>query len=353
MGIAIVTGANGLVGSEAVRFFAQKGLRVVGIDNDMRQSFFGAEASTRWMRDRLYKEVPEYVQFDVDIRSEERMEAIFAEYGSDIALVLHTAAQPSHDWAASSPKTDFSVNATGTLNLLECARLHSPAATFLFTSTNKVYGDRPNSLPLVELPTRWEIDPEHPFAEGIDESMSIDQSTHSLFGVSKIAADVLVQEYGKYFGLATGVFRGGCLTGPGHSGTRLHGFLSHLVKCLVEEKPYQIFGHKGKQVRDNLHSVDLVEMFWQFHKSPRPGEVYNVGGGRASNCSMLEAIGLAEEIVGRKLEWSLSENERVGDHRWYISNSGKFASHFPDWVQTKGIEDILVDIAAAVPSRVR
>jgi len=280
------------------------------------------------------------------------MEYLFKEYNSDIKLVLHTAAQPSHDWAAKEPFTDFSVNANGTLNLLEMCRLYSPTAVFIFTSTNKVYGDTPNYLPLKELESRWEIDESHPYyKKGIDESMSIDQSKHSLFGASKVAADILVQEYGKYFGMHTGVFRGGCLTGPNHSGAKLHGFLSYLMKCAVTGDHYTIFGYKGKQVRDNIHSHDLVNMFWHFYNSPRSGEVYNAGGGRFSNCSMLEAISICEKISGNKMNYSYTEDNRIGDHIWWISDVSKFKSHYPSWNWEYGIEDILGEIHEALLSR--
>ena len=244
---------------------------------------------------------------------------------SDIALVVHTAAQPSHDWAAKDPHTDFSVNANGTLVLLEATRKHCPDAVFIFTSTNKVYGDNPNNLPLVEQESRWEVAPGHPFAEhGIDESMSVDQTKHSLFGVSKLAADAMAQEYGRYFGMKTGIFRGGCLTGPGHSGTMLHGFLSYLVKCAITGQTYTVFGYKGKQVRDNIHSFDLINMFWHFYQAPRPGEVYNAGGGRHSNCSMKEAIAVCEQMAGKKMNVVYSDQNRIGDHIWYISDTRKF-----------------------------
>lgn len=333
MAIALVTGSAGLIGAEAVRFFAGKGLDVVGIDNDMRAYFFGAEASTGWSRARLEEGLKgKYRHFAADIRELEALEPIFREYGKEIALVLHTAAQPSHDWAAREPITDFTVNANGTLNLLEMTRQHCPDAAFIFTSTNKVYGDTPNRLPLVELETRWEIDKDHPFhAKGIDESMSIDATLHSLFGASKVAADVLVQEYGRYFGLKTGVFRGGCLTGPGHSGAELHGFLAYLAKCALTGRAYTVFGYKGKQVRDNIHSHDLVNAFWHFFEAPRSGEVYNIGGGRHANCSMLEAIAMAEALTGKPFNWSYSEENRVGDHIWWVSDISKFRSHFPDW----------------------
>ncbi|HEY4654986.1 MAG TPA: NAD-dependent epimerase/dehydratase family protein, partial [Cyclobacteriaceae bacterium] len=302
MNIALVTGSGGLIGSESVSFFQDKFDLVVGIENNLREYFFGKDGSVEWNRKRLEQAYTNFRNYDVDIRDIQGLRKIVEEYGKDIKLILHTAAQPSHDWAAKEPFTDFSVNANGTLNILEMARQYCPDAVFIFTSTNKVYGDTPNYLPLVELEERWEIDVDHPYFEnGIDEHMSIDQSKHSLFGASKVAADILVQEYGKYFGMKTGVFRGGCLTGPNHSGAQLHGFLSYLMKCAITGNPYTVFGYKGKQVRDNIHSWDLVNLFWHFYHAPKHGEVYNVGGGRHSNCSMMEAIRLCEEITGKKM----------------------------------------------------
>lgn len=345
MAIALVTGSAGLIGSEAVRYFAGKGLDTVGIDNDMRAVFFGPEASTGWNLDRLKASVPGYVHYDVDIRSEDAIDGIFKRHGSHIGVVIHTAAQPSHDWAAGDPMVDFSVNATGTLNLLEHTRRHCPDACFIFTSTNKVYGDRPNTLPLVEHETRWEVAVDHPyFSEGIDESMSIDRSKHSLFGASKVAADMLVQEYGRYFGMKTACFRGGCLTGPGHSGARLHGFLSYLMKCAVTGEPYTIYGYKGKQVRDNIHATDLVEMFWAFFQAPRIGEVYNAGGGRPRSCSVLEAIALCERISGKTVNAAYADSNRSGDHIWWISDCRRFQSHYPQWSIRHDLETILGDI---------
>jgi CDP-paratose 2-epimerase len=260
-------------------------------------------------------------------------------------LIVHTAAQPSHDWAAREPFTDFDVNAVGTLNLLEATRRHAPGATFIFTSTNKVYGDTPNRLPLIELETRWELDPSHEWAEhGIPEEMSLDNSTHSIFGASKVAADIMVQEYGRYFGMHTGVFRGGCLTGPGHSGAELHGFLAYLMRCTVIGRPYTVFGYKGKQVRDNIHSEDLIAAFDAFARNPRIGEAYNIGGARASNCSMLEAIGLCEEVAGRRLDWNYVEDNRVGDHIWWISDISKFQRHYPEFELTYDVRGIIADI---------
>ena len=347
MSVAIVSGSAGLIGSETCKRFHQQGFEVAGIDNDMRREFFGPEASTLPSRRALQQSLKNYRHFALDIRDREAVDKIFSKFGSSISVVIHTAAQPSHDWAARDPFTDFGVNAQGTLNLLEACRKHSPEAVFIFTSTNKVYGDAPNRLPLIELESRWEIDPKHAYNSGIDETLTIDQSKHSLFGASKVAADILVQEYGQYFGMKTVCFRGGCLTGPGHAGTELHGFLAYLMKCAVNGKPYRVFGYKGKQVRDNIHSFDLVEAFWQFCQAPRCGEVYNMGGSRHSHCSMLEAIRLCEEISGKKLQWNYLEDNRVGDHIWYVSNVRKFQAHFPNWKYKYDLRAILNEIYAA------
>ncbi len=353
MNIAIITGSGGLIGSASARFFAGKGFKVAGIDNDMRKYFFGDEASTAWNVRELKDKIPGYAHFPADIRDRDAIEKIFAEYGNDIKLIVHTAAQPSHDWAAREPITDFTINADGTMVMLEMTRKYCPEAVFIYTSTNKVYGDTPNRLPLVEQETRWEVAAHHPFAaEGIDESMSIDNSTHSLFGVSKAAADLLVQEYGRYFKMKTACFRGGCLTGPDHSGAELHGFLAYLVKCAMTGKPYTVFGYKAKQVRDNIHSHDLVNMFWHFYRNPRCGEVYNAGGSRHSNCSMLEAIAKSEEATGKKMNWSYREENRIGDHIWYISDVGKFKSHYPDWEYHYNIDDIFREITNGLSARI-
>lgn len=344
MSVAIITGSAGLIGSEAVRFFASIGMHVVGIDNDMRKFFFGEEASTAWNRQCLEAEVEKYVHYDVDIRDYSKIREIFERFGKNISLVIHTAAQPSHDWAARDPFSDFSVNANGTLNLLQATREYCPESPFIFTSTNKVYGDLPNYLPLIEQDKRWEIDPSHRYDSGISEDMSIDQSKHSLFGASKVAADVLVQEYGRYFDMKTGSFRGGCLTGPNHSGTQLHGFLAYLMKCTVTETPYKVFGYKGKQVRDNIHSSDLIAAFYEFYKNPGSGEVYNIGGGRESNCSMLEAIELCQEITGKELNYSYTEDNRSGDHIWYISDLSKFKKNYSNWSITYDVPRILREI---------
>ena len=343
MKTALITGSAGLIGSEAAKFFAKEGYKIIGIDNNMRQYFFGAEASTDWNLQKLKEQLKEqYEHYAVDIRNEQEVEKIFKNHKFDI--VIHTAAQPSHDWAANEPITDFSVNATGTLVMLENLRKYCPEATFIFTSTNKVYGDNPNLLPLIEKETRWELPENHKFYGGIDESMSLDNTKHSVFGASKVAADIMVQEYGKYFGLKTGVFRGGCLTGPNHSGAQLHGFLAYLIKCVATGKKYSIFGYKGKQVRDNIHSYDLVNMFWHFHQNPRPGEAYNAGGSRHSNVSMMEAITKAENILNTKANVEYVEKNRIGDHIWYISDVSKFKSHYPQWNFTYDLDRTIKEI---------
>jgi CDP-paratose 2-epimerase len=353
MSTVLITGSAGLIGSESVKFFAELGFNVIGIDNDMRSFFFGQDASNLWNRNLLKdKYLDRYQHFDLDIRNREDIENIFKEYSSDIVLIIHTAAQPSHDWASKDPHTDFTVNANGTLVLLEATRHYCPNSVFIFTSTNKVYGDTPNFLPLIDLETRWEIDSSHQFYLGIDESMTIDNSKHSLFGASKVAADILVQEYGRYFGLKTASFRGGCLTGPAHSGAKLHGFLSYLMKCTITSEPYTIFGYRGKQVRDNIHSYDLVNAFYSFFKNPRSGEVYNIGGSRFSNCSMLEAISICEDIANKKLEYTYTDDNRSGDHIWYISDVRKFQSHFPDWQYKYKLRTIFEEIYTAQTSRV-
>ena len=347
----IVTGSAGLIGSETVRRFANDGAQVAGIDNDMRAQFFGPEASTRKMRDDLIANVPGYRHHDIDIRDATAVTQLFKQLRGTIDAVVHTASQPSHDWAAREPQTDFTVNANGTLNLLEAARNFCPQAPFIFTSTNKVYGDTPNRLPLRELEKRWEIEPGHEYEPGISENMSIDCSKHSLFGASKTAADILVQEYGRYFGMPTVSFRGGCLTGPAHAGTELHGFLSYLMICTVTRRPYRVLGYKGKQVRDNIHSFDLVEAFAEFIRAPRAGEVYNIGGGRHCNCSILEAIELCKEISGCKLRWQYEETNRIGDHIWWISDIRKFQKHYPNWKFRYGLPDMVGEIYRAICQR--
>lgn len=345
MSTAIVTGSGGLIGSESVRHFAEAGYDVIGIENDMRARFFGESASTAHMTARLQRTLGDSFQsLELDIRDAEGVKRVFAEHARSLELVIHTAAQPSHDWAASDPQTDFTVNANGTLNLLEATRQHAPAATFIFCSTNKVYGDLPNQLPLIELDERLELPEDHRYFRGIDTSMSIDASTHSLFGVSKASADLLVQEYGRYFQMPTVCFRGGCLTGPNHAGAKLHGFLSYLMRCTMMGDRYTVFGYSGKQVRDNIHSADLVAAFDAFHRAPRTAAVYNVGGGRQSNCSMLEAIAMCEAIAGRELRWELSDQNRIGDHRWWISDLDPFRRDYPGWDITHNVEAVLREI---------
>lgn len=339
----LITGSAGLIGSESVKFFADKEFQIIGIDNDLRSYFFGKEGSTLWkLKELQTKYKKQYIHYNVDIRNGAEIKKIFRKHKFD--LIIHAAAQPSHDWAAKEPFTDFTINANGTLVMLENFRRYSPEAVFIFTSTNKVYGDRPNNLPLIELKTRYELPKNHRYYQGIDESMSIDDTKHSLFGASKVAADILVQEYGKYFGLKTVCFRGGCLTGPAHSGTQLHGFLAYLVKCIAAGNKYTIFGYKGKQVRDNIHSFDLVNMFWHFYKSPGVGEVYNAGGARHSNISMLEAIRKIEKILGKKAVVEYRRENRVGDHIWYISDVSKFKKHYPKWNFTYDIDKILDEL---------
>jgi len=345
--VAIVTGSAGLIGSETTRRFAAAGFTVVGIDNDLRSHFFGQSASTIPTRQRLQKELPSYQHREQDIRDVAELDDLFSHFHKNVRVVIHTAAQPSHDWAATDPRADFSINATGTLNLLEATRKHCPDAVFIFTSTNKVYGDTPNNLPLVELATRWEVPDDHRYHGGVDESMSIDQSMHSLFGVSKVAADLLVQEYGRYFGMKTAVFCGGCLTGPAHAGAELHGFLAYLMKCTVTGTAYRVFGYKGKQVRDNIHSRDLVDAFWEFFRAPQIAKVYNIGGGRHANCSMIEAIGMCEVIAGRPLDWTYVDRSRAGDHIWWVSDVRQFQRDYPAWRHHYGIMEMLREIHAA------
>jgi CDP-paratose 2-epimerase len=354
MSVAIVTGSSGLIGSETAKLLHGKGLDVVGVDNDMRAYFFGSEASVGWNTRQLTASLKRFQHHAADIRDADAMEALFRKHGKDISLIVHCASQPSHDWAAREPMTDFSVNATGTLVLLEATRKFCPEAVFIFTSTNKVYGDTPNALPLIEQDRRWELDPSHPWsAHGIDESMSIDQTKHSLFGASKVAADVLVQEYARYFGLRAGVFRGGCLTGPAHSGAELHGFLAYLVRCAVTGKPYTIFGYKGKQVRDNIHSTDLVSCFWHYFRAPKAGAVYNIGGSRYSNCSMLEAIDLIEELSGYRVNYTLSDAARIGDHIWWISDVRRFQRDYPEWTYTYDMRLTMREMIDAAAARYR
>lgn len=339
----LVTGSGGLIGSECVKFFAEKGFEIVGIDNNMREYFFGPEASTEWNRKTLeekYRDI--YTHYNIDIRNNDEVEKVFKEHKFD--FIIHTAAQPSHDWAAKEPQTDFSVNANGTLVMLENFRKYCPEAVFIFTSTNKVYGDAPNELPLIERETRFELSENHPFHKGIDESMRIDNSKHSIFGVSKVAADVMVQEYGKYFNLKTGVFRGGCLTGPSHSPAKLHGFLAYLVKCIATGQEYTILGYKGKQVRDNIHAYDVASMFWEYYQNPRCGEAYNMGGSRHSNVSMMEAIEKIENHLHRKGNIKYIDENRIGDHIWYVSDVSKFKKHYPNWEYKYDIDAIISEL---------
>ena len=332
MTVAIITGAAGLIGSEAALHFGNLGLDVVGIDNDQRQIFFGPEGSTDWNRCRLIEKFGiGYHHSDIDIRDRGGIDALFSRFGRDVGVVVHVAAQPSHDWAAKDPFTDFDVNAVGTLNVLQAARAHCPTAPFIFTSTNKVYGDLPNTLPRVELDTGWEIEPDHTYWQGIREDMSIDGCLHSVFGASKVAADVMVQEFGRYFDMPTVCFRGGTLTGPQHSAAKLHGFLGYLMRCAMTRTPYTVLGYGGKQVRDAIHSKDLINAFDAFWRMPRVVAVYNIGGGRFSNCSVVEAITLAEKITGEQMDWSYSDSNRIGDHIWWIGDNGLFAEHLPHW----------------------
>lgn len=345
MATAIVTGSGGLIGSESVRHFVQDGYDVVGLENDMRAWFFGPSASTATTTERLLAGYGDsFRSLPIDIRARDGVDRVFAEVSRSLELVIHAAAQPSHDWAASDPQTDFTVNANGTLNLLDATRRFAPDATFIFCSTNKVYGDRPNELPLIDLRDRLELPEDHRYFDGIDTTMPIDRSTHSLFGVSKVAADLLVQEHGRYFGMPTVCFRGGCLTGPNHAGAELHGFLSYLMRCTVAGEPYAVFGYGGKQVRDNLHAADLVAAFDAFHRAPHSGAVYNIGGGRGASCSVLEAIGRCQEIAGRELSWRISDQNRVGDHRWWISDLGEFRRDYPGWSVTYDVEAVLQEI---------
>lgn len=353
MSIAIITGSAGLIGSEAVRYFSGKNMKVLGIDNDMRRDFFGDDASTQWNKRILEQECSNYKHYSTDIRSEKDMERLFSEHQSDIKLIVHSAAQPSHDWAAKDPIKDFSINANGTLVLLEMTRKYCPDAVFIYLSTNKVYGDHPNFLPLVEMKTRWELEKTHSYYQhGINESMSLDHTTHSLFGVSKAAGDLLVQEYGRYFNLKTACFRAGCLTGSLHSGTELHGFLSYLMICALEKKPYTVFGYNGKQVRDNIHSYDLVNALDCFFQKPAVAKVYNIGGGRFSNCSILEAIQLCNEITGNTLSWTYSNKNRIGDHIWWISDVSRYKTDYPGWDYKYDIKKIMVEIYEGLIKRV-
>lgn len=347
MSVVIVTGSCGLIGSEAVSLFCKKGYDVIGIDNNLRRLFFGQDGNTLWNKKRLKAQYKNYCHYSFDIRDQLKVNRLFKRFGRDISLIIHAAAQPSHDWAAKDPMIDFSVNAQATLILLLALKKYCPEAVFIFTSTNKVYGDRPNALDFIEMDKRYELPKTHSYFNGIDESMSVDACLHSLFGASKLSADIITQEFGRYFDFKTGIFRGGCLTGPAHSGARLHGFLAYLVKCAVSGRKYSIYGYKGKQVRDNIHSYDLVNAFYHFFKAPRRGEVYNIGGGRFANVSILEAISLCEGLCGRKMDYEIVEENRKGDHIWWISDVSKFKSHYPDWNYKYGIMDTIKEIYEA------
>lgn len=338
----LITGSTGLIGSAASQFYLNKNKTVLGIDNDLRSYFFGKKGSNKW-KEIILKRNKNYKHFSIDIRNKNKIFSIFKKYRKKIKSIIHTAAQPSHDWAAKEPFTDFDVNANGTLNILEAFRLYCPDASFVFTSTNKVYGDRPNFLPLKENKFRFEIDKKHLFyKKGINETMSLDQTTHSIFGSSKVSADILVQEYGRYFDLKTVTFRGGCLTGENHSGARLHGFLSFLVKSILNNNLYSIFGYKGKQVRDNIHSQDVIRAFDEFIKRPRfGGLVYNLGGGRKNSCSILEAIKIIENLSGKKAKYNFLKKNRVGDHIWWISDNSKFEKDYPRWKIKYNLENSL------------
>ncbi len=341
MKYVLITGSSGLVGSESSIFFHNKNFKVLGIDNDKRSYFFGKEASTKKMSDMLKKKLSNFKHFNIDIRSKKNLEKVFKKYNKKISCIIHAAAQPSHDWAVKEPLTDFTINANGTLNLLNLTKKYCSNSVFIYVSTNKVYGDLPNFLPLSEKKTRFEIKPKHKFKNGIDETMSIDNSIHSLFGVSKLSADLMVQEYGKNLNLKTGIFRLGCITGENHAGAELHGFLNYLFKATKYNKKYKIFGYKGKQVRDNIHAIDLVNCFWNFYLKPRYGEVYNIGGGRQNSCSMIEAIELIEKKTKKKLNFKYQNQNRTGDHIWYITNNKKFKKHFPKWKIKYSLENII------------
>jgi CDP-paratose 2-epimerase len=339
--IVLITGSCGLIGSEVVSFFADYGHQVHGIDNNMRAVFFGPEGDTRWNRDRLERNYRAYTHHDIDIRDRAKLLDLVGAVRP--SLIVHTAAQPSHDRAAAIPFDDFDVNAVGTLNLLEAARQFCPESPFIHMSTNKVYGDAPNLIALTELETRWDY-ADQKYVHGIPETLTIDQSKHSLFGASKVAADVMVQEYGRYFGMPTCCLRGGCLTGPNHSGVELHGFLSYLVKCNLEGRRYTVFGYKGKQVRDNIHSADVAQFIWQFAQVPRCAEVYNLGGGKQNSVSILEAFRQVEALTGKPMNYVYSEKNREGDHICYYSDLGKMRAHYPGWDIRKTLDDILTEI---------
>lgn len=346
MKIALITGSCGLVGSESTFFLSKKGFKILGVDNNLRKSFFGKDGDISWIKKKLKTNVKNYSHLNIDIRNYNSLKKVFKKYKNKINLIIHAAAQPSHDWAKNKPFIDFDINARGTLNLLELTKIYCPNSPFIFMSTNKVYGDNPNALPLVGKKTRWEIIKSHKYKSGIDESMSIDNCTHSYFGASKAYADLIVQEYGKNVGLKTACFRAGCITGPNHSGAKLHGFLAYLVKISLIKKKYEIIGYLGKQVRDNIHSHDLIKCFWEFYKKPKCGEVYNIGGNRFSNCSIIEALNYIEKKTRVKIKKKFCKKNRIGDHIWYVSSMKKFKKHYPNWSQkfnTKKILDELID----------
>ena len=344
MSIAIITGSSGLVGSEAVNFFCKKGFDVIGIDNNLRQLFFGKDGSTIWIKNRLKKRNKNFKSLNIDIRNYNQLEKIFKKFTKDISIIIHCAAQPSHDYGKNYPKLDFEVNASGTLNMLELTKIYCPNTTFIFMSTNKVYGDNPNKLKFTEKKLRWELSKKNIFYKGIDENFSIDNCTHSFFGVSKVYADLIVQEYGNNIGLKTVCFRAGCITGPNHSGAKLHGFLSYLVKSSIKLKKYNLIGYQGKQVRDNLHSHDLINCFWEFFKHPSKGKIYNIGGGRYSNCSILEALGIVEKLLNIKIKKQYVKKPRIGDHIWYITNNNKFKKDYPNWKQVYNSKKIIEEL---------
>ena len=344
MKIALITGSSGLIGSESVQFFSKKKFRVVGIDNNLRKYFFGKEGDTSWVKKKLIKENNNFKNYNIDIRSYKKLENIFKKFKKKIKIIIHAAAQPSHDWAKKEPKTDFTINANGTLNLLELTKIYCPKSVFIFLSTNKVYGDNPNKIKFVEKKLRYDLPTFGKFKNGINENMSIDNNIHSLFGTSKSAADLMVQEYGKNFKIKTVCFRAGCVTGPNHSGAKLHGFLSFLVKETLKRKKYNIIGYKGKQVRDNIYSLDLIKCFWEFYKKPRYGEIYNIGGGKKSNCSILEAIKFIENKTKIKIKIKIIKKSRIGDHICYISDNSKFKKHYKKWSQKYSTKKILENL---------
>ena len=344
MSVVLITGSSGLVGSESVNFFSKKGFDVIGIDNNLRKFFFGKEGSTFWIKNKLLKQNKKFKSLSIDIRNYNSLEKVFKKYKKNISLIIHCAAQPSHDYGKNYPIIDFNVNAAGTLNLLELTKKHCPNSPFIFMSTNKVYGDNPNKLNLIEKSKRWELNKNNKYFKGINENFSIDRCVHSFFGVSKTYADLIVHEYGKNVGLKTVSFRAGCVTGPNHSGAKLHGFLSYLVKSCLIKKKYSLIGYKGKQVRDNLHSYDLVNCFWEFYKKPKYGKIYNIGGGRFSNCSIIEALELVEKITKIKIKKNIVKKNRVGDHIWYISNIHKFKKDYPNWKQKYNTKKIIEEL---------